>query len=351
MKLNITRILSLSVLLLLPAFAAAGQRKAVRKAALPKLASDGSTFRAFNKPAAGAASTTTQDAAEDSNTEGNSAQSTGGAGLSMGVAVNPGSSKGSLGVVGAAPGKSAGGRAASSAPAPSIPSGCRVITSGPGSTEDSLPRQVVMDRGEMFAFEFTVGDYSAPISIGTGYAAAMSPDGGYGLSQHLSLSQNPCDFSQKLDAAGCAIYRDQDSFFYYYKDDVWYDAQNRPNRGFCKVTPGKTYYFNVANVTSNGVDSCKPGFTCAYTIFHGGGRQIKQGNSAAAPTPVAESVCVPPPAMAAAEKIEWFCSQPGNQGPNCQVKAKTLLPYISDYAKYPGLDVRGCPCTATNPCL
>ncbi|OGR45181.1 MAG: hypothetical protein A2X35_02155 [Elusimicrobia bacterium GWA2_61_42] len=92
MKLNITRILSLSVLLLLPAFAAAGQRKAVRKAALPKLVSDGAAFRAFNKPAAGAGSTTTQDGGEASGAEVNRAQSTGGAGVSVGVGIvqNPG---------------------------------------------------------------------------------------------------------------------------------------------------------------------------------------------------------------------------------------------------------------------
>jgi len=84
-KRRVTGILSVSVLLLLPAFAAAGQRKAVKKAALPRLVSDGAAFRPFSKPAAGAGSTTTEDGGEASGAEVNGAQSTGGAGVSVGA--------------------------------------------------------------------------------------------------------------------------------------------------------------------------------------------------------------------------------------------------------------------------
>jgi len=48
-----------------------------------------------------------------------------------------------------------------------------------------------------------------------------------------------------------------------------------------------------------------------------------------------------PPKMTNEEKMEWFCDQPENRGPSCSVRARTMLPYISDYAKYPGLDKRG----------
>lgn len=272
-------------LLLLPIFAAGAERKAIKKTVVPRLNTTTFGFKAFVTPA-GSGSTTTQDAAEVPVISSGGAQSVGGAGISegagdvsaKGAAIGSGFSKGSSGSAGAAPGKPTSGRAASSAPAPSwmLPAGCRVITSGRGSTEDSIPpHQVIMNQGETFAFEFTMGSYSVPVPIGTGYASANSPEGGYGLPQRLSLSQNPCDFSQELEVAGCAIYREQDAFFSYFKDDVWYDAQNRPNRGYCKITAGKTYYFNVANMLPNGVDSCKPGFTCAYTVFHGGMRYVK----------------------------------------------------------------------------
>jgi len=46
--------------------------------------------------------------------------------------------------------------------------------------------------------------------------------------------------------------------------------------------------------------------------------------------------------MTTAEILDWFCRQPENQGPACSTRAKTLLPYISPYSKYPK-DKWGCP--------
>jgi DNA-binding beta-propeller fold protein YncE len=60
--------------------------------------------------------------------------------------------------------------------------------------------------------------------------------------------------------------------------------------------------------------------------------------------------CNPPATMTSSEKIDWFCSLPENKGPDCVGRATSLLPYISDYAKYPGLDVRGCAMDTSLPC-
>jgi len=57
-----------------------------------------------------------------------------------------------------------------------------------------------------------------------------------------------------------------------------------------------------------------------------------------------------PPKMTDEEKIEWYCAKPENAGETCAVNAAALLPYISDYAKYPDLDVRGEPMPETRPC-
>lgn len=45
--------------------------------------------------------------------------------------------------------------------------------------------------------------------------------------------------------------------------------------------------------------------------------------------------------MTEAEKIAWYCAQHPDEGKNCETHAKFMLPYISDYAKYPDTDVRG----------
>ena len=54
----------------------------------------------------------------------------------------------------------------------------------------------------------------------------------------------------------------------------------------------------------------------------------------------------PPPAMTNEEKIEWCMSNMYNVN---RVVCITRLPYISDYAKYPGLDVRGAPLPPPQP--
>ena len=113
-KREITRILSLTALLLLPAFAAAGQRKATRKTAVPRLETTASSFRPFVKPGE-SASATTQDAAQTSSTTGG--QSLGGAGISEGADIiwNAGATQSSkasgTGVGGQTGGNNSGGGA------------------------------------------------------------------------------------------------------------------------------------------------------------------------------------------------------------------------------------------------
>lgn len=86
-KRNITGVLSLVVLLLLPAFAGAGERKAVKKTELPKLDTNSTGFRAFNSSTK-SDGYTTRGNVEDSVPSGG--QSVGGAGVMSGVDTSQG---------------------------------------------------------------------------------------------------------------------------------------------------------------------------------------------------------------------------------------------------------------------
>lgn len=45
--------------------------------------------------------------------------------------------------------------------------------------------------------------------------------------------------------------------------------------------------------------------------------------------------------MTEQEKLDWYCSQHKDEGDNCRAHALLLLPYISDYARYPDSDNAG----------
>jgi len=322
MKLNITRILSLSVLLLLPAFAAAGQRKAVKKAALPRLVSDGAAFRAFSKPAAGAGSTTTEDGGEVSGAEVNGAQSTSGAGVSVGVPIGTGlKATGSSSPGVSASGGSVSGSAGFSTPAWKVPAGCAItpVTWPPGLSayQGGTPTQRTAVGG-MAAYQML--PYQ-PQSQPNGRIAGLA----YGCSTEFSVSVNPCEWGDPLVAKGCQR-SGVDVMLYYGQDS-------------CALEFGRVYYLNVRPLgrQSSAWSDCK------YYLSHylENSTFYSHGNSPAAISP--SEKCLPPPAMTTGEKIDWLCSMAENQGPNCRTRATTLLPYISDYAKYPGLDTRGCP--------
>lgn len=316
MKLNITRILSLSVLLLLPAFAAAGQRKAVKKAALPKLTSDGSGFRAFTKPAAGAERTTTQDAVEASGTGGNGAQSTGGAGVSAGVGIGQapggvqntgtfgsGSGSGAAGGSGGTP-FSAGNSAAkgywcvSDAGHSNTQLGTRLVYNGAGPapamgkqacrcenvdiSESGLTRHRKMSRGEAISFSF-VTDGSERVGA---FETGMDTSGAT-VSRFMTLSEYPCDFSYAgFDSKnGCAGTGHYSAGVAFKVGQVDFSA--------CQLKPNTRYYLNVRNENpstgdvrhpnSRGQDTCEPGNTCGFVFgpqFGGSSNSAAEGVSA-----------------------------------------------------------------------
>jgi len=365
-KYDVKAILSLSVLLLLPAFVAGAERKVIKKTVVPRLVTTSSGFKPFVKPGE-SASATTQDAAQTSDPTGG--QSFGGAGISEGVGIlnTAGGAAGSNPSIGSSnSGGSAGGHGASSALPWKVPAGCTVILPTAVLGEGRLRRypngmaDVTIQHDEMQAFKFTmwnIGAWSSnPVErIYTIYIHNR---------QQYTLSENPCDFSANLPA-GCSVLVSGEGGTLNYGMKPYVDPT-------CQVTAGKTYYFNVKNAFPRTED---PGAAQGHYLIAGlpvqwaldgestaeGGANwcgpmvplgscakaasgaVSTGNAGPAP-------CVPPPAMTSAEKIDWFCSQPENQGGICPTRAKTLLPYISDYAKYPGLDTSGCPLRTDLPC-
>lgn len=273
MKLNIPQVLSLSVLLLLPAFAAAGQRKAAKKAVLPRLSVDSSGFRTFIKSAP-EVTATTQDAGEASTLSAESWQSLSGAGLmagagavkSTGTTQNTGASGvGGSGGGGASTGKtgpSGGGTVAAGGGTPAgpgtLPEGCTIIDIPQRAGLDLKNPPITMNHGQMFAFKIVMPSYTGR-AVGVYYVSATSPDGNYGHGMNISYSLNPCEWTNAQKAAGCAAAGPSDT-------QMVVNSDGDPSyASMCQLTAGKTYYFNVKNADGwNGPDSCRPGSTCTY---------------------------------------------------------------------------------------
>ncbi|OGR45183.1 MAG: hypothetical protein A2X35_02165 [Elusimicrobia bacterium GWA2_61_42] len=353
-KLNITRILSLSVLLLLPAFAAAGQRKAVKKAALPRLVSDGAAFRPFSKPATGAGSTTTQDGGEAMSTEVNGAQSTGGAGVSVGVGIvqnqggvqNTGTSR--AGAAGGGGKTSSAGSSATASPASAaaVPSGVIIAkwTAGPFAADPAFAT------GQSYALEFMSG---TDTSIGSFSTCETTS---YGDNHEVAISQSPGDFSG-TDITCHRVFGPLGGHLSYVTDS---GTKAKQPGVYCFLKPSTKYYINLRFIGSQARQAnwsltdewkCMPQYNrCDIHLGH------SPQKDATGPAPIISNTASPtitptrPTPMTSAEKIEWFCSLPENQDANCRGRATALLPYISDYAKYPGLDVRGDPLDTSLPC-
>jgi hypothetical protein len=104
---------------------------------------------------------------------------------------------------------------------------------------------ITWPHGQMIAFSVVMPDRQATVFSGTVNANAP---------KYMSLSVNPCEFTQALQDAYCGVGA-------YRQNDV------NGGTGICKVTAGKTYYFNVRNSrTFDGADVCPIGTECAYYL-------------------------------------------------------------------------------------
>ncbi|MDD5304173.1 MAG: hypothetical protein PHS14_13820 [Elusimicrobia bacterium] len=184
-----------------------------------------------------------------------------------------------------------------------------------------------------------------------------------------NISRNPGDFDyHNYDAMnGCASSSGGESFA-----DVSFDVKDptgsavRNPKADCFLAPGQKYYINFRNEklwtdrngqSKRGQPSC-PAAKCggvfqvqvnSWNDGRSPGVDPKNPGDRPGPAP-----CQPPPPMTAEEKFQWCISQPEKRqvyGANVEVYCRTQLPYISEYSKYPGLDVRGCPLTDSSlPC-
>jgi hypothetical protein len=67
--------------------------------------------------------------------------------------------------------------------------------------------------------------------------------------RQMSLSDAPYEFTRKL--APTALVQGQSGRIFFSVGGYPMDAYNRPNKQYADLTPGKTYYFNVAQVDSS----------------------------------------------------------------------------------------------------
>ena len=106
-----------------------------------------------------------------------------------------------------------------------------------------------MNHCEGKAFQFTMPSRPDPVQSQTSYAT---------VPKYLSLSRTAYDFSQGLEASGCAGAGQNNPI-------IW--NSTTPMEGVCAVTAGATYYLNVRNASSrDGPDNCPAGSVCTFYL-------------------------------------------------------------------------------------
>lgn len=269
-KPNIAGVLSLAVLLLLPAFAAAGQRKTVKRTVLPTLNTDNSAFQEFNAPAT-TDSSTTQDSDEDSAlSEG---QSVGGAGVVMGAPLGAGIIQGvglSQNKVGAGAGTGGGGsgrmgKNTGGNPTPAGGSGCRTSASwnipwswqaSDSTVTGSINTRIHLAQNQSLAIQFTTG------ASGQGRFSTVETADVVAAERYATISRCPGDFS--VTTPGCV--RNGSALTANINFIV-----GGMKYGYCALTPNTTYYFNIRHANPGAaagtlVETCPSGSGCAFYL-------------------------------------------------------------------------------------
>lgn len=141
---------------------------------------------------------------------------------------------------------------------PPPPANCTVvdITWPRGLILAALPTQTPVqttNHNEMKAFKMP---NPIPAGLAPGYAGLAFVNG---TKHQLSLSINPCEWTEEMRSNGCGTLGPEPSIFF--------TSQDLP--GFCKLTAGATYYFNVRNAeTWNGPDTCAAADTCSFRLYY-----------------------------------------------------------------------------------
>jgi len=139
------------------------------------------------------------------------------------------------------------------APPPvSTPTGCTVLPITWGAQVSvGGPLQTLNQGGEALAFSTVMP--ARPSAVSSGVVNGTVP-------MYMSISQNPCEFTQALETAFCA--GGGTTQFTRYNSTA-----TTPTPGVCQVTEGATYYFNLKNAASlSGPDTCPSGQTCTFFL-------------------------------------------------------------------------------------
>lgn len=108
-----------------------------------------------------------------------------------------------------------------------------------------------MRTNQMYAFKL-------PTPIPAGQGAKVGGVAYTNVSVQLSISTNPCEWTDEQVAKNCATQGPEPSLF----------ASTLGEPDICPLVAGETYYYNVRNATSwNGPDSCPEGQACNYYFF------------------------------------------------------------------------------------
>ncbi len=138
-------------------------------------------------------------------------------------------------------------------PVATVPSSCRIVDitwpTG-GLNLETTPLQH-LPRGQMVAFRTKVPEGRPLVRSGTAYAD---------VPKYMSISTNPCDFSESLKLSRCMAGGRNNPI-------IWNTTQNDP--GYCQLPPAATtIYFNFKNSTTpTGPDTCIPGANCKFYFY------------------------------------------------------------------------------------
>ncbi len=135
-----------------------------------------------------------------------------------------------------------------------VPKNCNIkpITWPSGGLNLATTPLQHLPRGQMVAFRTKVPEGRPLVRSGTGYAD---------VPKYMSISTNPCDFSESLKLSRCMTGAKTNDPI------IWNTTQNDP--GYCQLPPaGTTIYFSLKNSdTPTGPDTCIPGADCKFYFY------------------------------------------------------------------------------------